>query len=274
MPRHGEVLVAIIDDVLDFARLRKAHWYRIPVRSVEKWLDNGFPPDWIAFYQTKVFGEQGNAINFVAKVNNIQKVRRYELFPNDPKDYKSNTWYYKITIGKLQQHPRPIISIKKRRIHFIPTTIEKFRSAEEINDLFDESYLEDLLWAELKKEEIPAERQLFIDVDGKRYALDFAIECKDGKINIETDGNYHHTNPEDVQKDKHRANDLATKKWGFLRFTTEDIIERMPYCIDKIKRTIDGYGSLKVGRFKPRKMSEPKDTFQLSYWDFTDDGQG
>lgn len=274
MSRHGEVLVAIVDDLLDFARLRKAHWYRIPVRSVEKWLDNSFPPDWIAFYQTKIFGEQGNAINFVTKVKNIQKIRRYELFPNEPKSYKSNVWYYKINIGKLQQHPKPIISRKKRRIHFIPTTIEKFRSAEEINDLFDESYLEDLLWAELKKEEILAERQLFIDVGGKRYALDFAIECKDGKIDVETDGNYHHTNPEDVQKDKHRANDLATKKWGFLRFTTEDITERMPYCIDKIKQTIDGYGSLKVGRFKPRKMSESKDIFQLSYWDFTDEGQG
>jgi very-short-patch-repair endonuclease len=131
--------------------------------------------------------------------------------------------------------------------------------------------LEDLLWIELKKEEISAERQLFIEVGEKRYALDFAIDCKDGKIDIETDGNYHHTNPEDVQKDKHRANDLATKKWGFLRFTTEDIHERMPYCIDKIKQTIDGYGGLKVGRFKPRRMSEPKEVFQPSFFDFTEE---
>ncbi|MFH1907866.1 MAG: DUF559 domain-containing protein [Chloroflexota bacterium] len=271
MSRHGEVLVAIIDDMLDFARLRKEHWYRIPVKSVEKWLEDGFPPDWIAFYQTKIFGEQGNAVNYVAQVREIRKVPRRELFPNEAKDYKSSWLYYQIFVGNLQPHPRPIISRKKRRIHFIPTTIEKFRTAEEINDLFDESPLEDLLWVELKKEEIPAERQEFIDVDEKRYALDFAVYCKDGKINIETDGNYHHTNPEDVQKDKHRANDLATKKWGFLRFTTEDIHERMPYCVDKIKQTIDGYGGLKVGRFKPRRMSEPKEVFQPSFFDFMEE---
>jgi len=271
MSRHSEVLVAIIDDLLDFARLRKEHWYRIPVRSVEKWIEESFPPEWIAFYQTKNFGDEGNAINYVAKVKDVQKVRRRELFPKEPKDYKSSLFYYRISIGKLQPHPRPIISRKKRQIHFIPTTIEKFKKAEEINDLFDESHLEDLLWIELKKEIIPAKRQLFIGVGDKRYALDFAIECKDGKIDIETDGNYHHTNPEDVQKDKHRANDLATKKWGFLRFTTEDIHERMPYCVDKIKQTIDGYGGLKVGRFKPRRMSEPKEVFQPSFFDFMEE---
>lgn len=272
MPRHGETLVAIMDDVLDFSILRTEHWYRIPVKNVEKWLKDCFPPVWIAFYQTKVFGEEGNAVNYVAKVKNVQKVPRRELFPREPKDYKSNQMYYKVTIGDLQRHPRPIISQKKRRIHFIPTTVEKFKTAEEINDLFDESPLEDLLWAELKKAEIPAERQMFIDIGKKRYALDFAIECKDGKIDIETDGNYHHTNPEDVQRDKHRQNDLATKKWGFLRFTTEDIHERMPYCIDKTNQTIDGYGGLKIGN-RIRKMSEPKDTFQLTFLDFMNENK-
>ncbi len=273
MPRHGEVLVAIIDDVLDFSILRSEQWYRIPVKSVEKWLKDCFPPVWIAFYQTKIFGEEGNSVNYVAQVKNIQKVPRHKLFPKEPKDYKSSQMYYKVVIGDLQRHPRPIISLKKRRIHFIPTTIEKFRTADEINDLFDESPLEDLLWAELKKAGIPAERQLFIDIGENRYALDFAIECKDGKIDVETDGNFHHTNPEDVQRDKHRQNDLVTKKWGFLRFTTEDIQERMPYCIDKINQTIDGYGGLKIGN-RIRKMSEPKNTFQLTFLDFMNDDEG
>lgn len=111
--KHGEVLVAIIDDLLDFARLREEHWYRIPVKSVEKWLGESFPPKWIAFYQTKIFGNEGNAINYIAKVKNVQKVRRYELFPKEPKNYKSTMFYYKISIGKLQPHPKPIISRKK-----------------------------------------------------------------------------------------------------------------------------------------------------------------
>jgi hypothetical protein len=56
-----------------------------------------------------------------------------------------------------------------------------------------------------------------------------------------------------------------------LRFTTEDIHERMLYCVDKIKQTIDGYGGLKVGRFKSRKMSDPKEIFQPSFFDFMEE---
>lgn len=42
---------------------------------------------------------------------------------------------------------------------FIPTTWEKFVNAVEINDLYDESSLEDQLWAQFKRLEISAERQ-------------------------------------------------------------------------------------------------------------------
>jgi hypothetical protein len=47
--------------------------------------------------------------------------------------------------------PRPVV--------FIPTTWQKFSQAEELNDLYDDSPLEDILWTDLKKEKIPAERQ-------------------------------------------------------------------------------------------------------------------
>jgi len=35
---QGEVLVAIMNNLLDFAIARDQHWYRIPVRSVARWL--------------------------------------------------------------------------------------------------------------------------------------------------------------------------------------------------------------------------------------------
>jgi hypothetical protein len=50
------VLVAILNNLSDLAVARDQHWYRIPVSSVHKWLQDRWPPDWLAFYQTKVLG--------------------------------------------------------------------------------------------------------------------------------------------------------------------------------------------------------------------------
>jgi hypothetical protein len=47
-----KVLVAIINNKLDFAVLREQLWYRIPVSSVEKWIKERWAPKWLAFYQT------------------------------------------------------------------------------------------------------------------------------------------------------------------------------------------------------------------------------
>jgi hypothetical protein len=48
---RGEVLVALLKDVSDFAILRDQGWYRIPEASAPK----NWPPKWLAFYQPKSF---------------------------------------------------------------------------------------------------------------------------------------------------------------------------------------------------------------------------
>ena len=50
---RGELLVAIMNDRRDMAIAREKGWYRIPVRSVENRLKDRWPPQWLAFYQTK-----------------------------------------------------------------------------------------------------------------------------------------------------------------------------------------------------------------------------
>ena len=84
MTKRGEVLVAIINNLNDFADLRDRHWYRIPVTSADRWLKDRFPPEWIAFYQTKKFGAEAYAVNYVAKVKEVRQVYRYEIFPDEP----------------------------------------------------------------------------------------------------------------------------------------------------------------------------------------------
>lgn len=226
MSRPGEVLVAIINNKLDFAILREQLWYRIPVSSAKKWLKEKWGPKWLAFYQTSALDTDKHAINFYAKVDKISRVRRWQLFPNEPRGEKSNKYYYQIFVKPLQRLPKLIYSRRFRRIIFIPTTWEKFISAVEINDLYDESSLEDKLWAEFKRHNIPAERQEYVTAKGNDYALDFAIYCAKGNIDVETDGDFWHANPQKAERDNLRDNDLKVEGWQVLRFNTRQIQEK------------------------------------------------
>ena len=73
---RGEVLVAIMNNPLDWVIARDQHWYRIPLSSVENLLKERWPPQWLAFYQTKDFGDEAHAVNYYARVLHIRKAFR------------------------------------------------------------------------------------------------------------------------------------------------------------------------------------------------------
>ena len=131
----GEVLVAIINNKRDMEIARSQYWYRIPVDSVEKCLKQYWAPKWIAFYQTKVFGDEAFSINYYARILNIQTVARAELFPAETNEEKATKQYYKLELSPLQELPQPIVNTRKRRITFIPTTLVKLTTAVDLNDL-------------------------------------------------------------------------------------------------------------------------------------------
>jgi very-short-patch-repair endonuclease len=254
-PRRGEVLVAIMNNVLDFNIAQDQHWYRIPVRSANTMLKERWPPQWLAFYQTKVFGAERWAINYYARVLRIRTVARRELLPDDPDHPRADKLYHKIEIGPLQRLPQPIVSRRWRRIVFIPTTWEKFSSAVEINDLYDESPLEDRLWAEFKRHEIDAERQYFVQPKDRLYALDFAIFCDEGEVDVETDGDTWHADPERIPLDNRRDNDLTGAGWRVLRFNGKQIREEAAeYCVPAVMKTINKLGGVTTGGLIPRKF--------------------
>jgi very-short-patch-repair endonuclease len=268
MSKKGEVLVAIVNNKNDFAELRENQWYRIPVPSADKWLRDAFPPKWLAIYQTKIFGEEAYCVNYFAKVRDVKQVYRYDIFPSEPINEKTNNKYYQIFIEPLMPLERPVYSLRRRRIIFIPTTHDKLMAAEQINDLYDESPLEDAMWIELKRLEVYAERQEFFEIKKREYALDFSIYCLAGKIDIETDGDYWHSHPEKRAEDSIRYNDLTSVGWHILRFTSQQVREQMAeYCVPKVKDTIDNLGGLDVGKFLPRKMNRPTGTYQPSLFD-------
>jgi very-short-patch-repair endonuclease len=149
----------------------------------------------------------------------------------------------------LHQLQQPIKAIRPRRIVFITTVFDRFIQAKELNDIFLESLLEEKFWDALKSAKIDAERQYIIDyLDNKKqkfYCLDFALFCKARNIDLECNGDaYHYENKEDIKKDTKRNRTLEENGWAVLRYPKEDIDNRLDYCINQVKATVDTYGGL------------------------------
>jgi very-short-patch-repair endonuclease len=254
---------------LDIAR--EQHWYRIPVASVERFLKDRWAPEWMAFYQTKEFGDEGCAVNYFARVLHIRQVTRRDLLPDESDSQKAGHKYYQLMLSPLERLAHPILSRRLRRIVFIPTTLEKLARAVEINDLYDASPLEDRLWAVLKLQGIPAERQEFVDINGRLYELDFAVYCANGNLDIETDGDTWHANPERIPLDNLRDNELQTAGWSHLRFNTHQVREEIAeYCVPKIQENIARLGGLEQKvTLATDDSNVPQDWQQLMLFDST-----
>ena len=257
MDQRGEVLVAILNHPLDSELAHNQQWYRIPIASQQKWISRGWPPQWLAFYQTKIFGQEAYSIRYYARVLEIQQKYRWELFPEQPQDERGQRRYHQLILGPVQRLPQPILSRRRRRIIFISTTWQKLIRAAELNDLYDDSPLENHLWAELKRLQIQAERQELVKVASRNYFLDFAIYCTQGKLDIETDGDEWHADPEKAAIDNLRDNDLESRGWQQLRFTSRQVQEQMTdYCIPKITETVNYLGGVdEEGKLFARKIN-------------------
>lgn len=268
-----EVLVAIISNRLDLVLAREQHWYRVPMQQAETRLKKRWPPRWLAFYQPKVFGNEAFAVTYYCQVQAIRPVVRWQLFPDQPRDERSQNQYYQLILGPLQCLPKPVISRRWRRIVFITTTWQRLVNADEINDLFDDSPLEDRLWGELKRLHISAERQEFVRIGAKEYSLDFALYCVKGSLNVETDGDTWHGTRERIGLDNERDNALETQGWSLLRFNTRQINEQMTdYCLSVITEKINQLGGIDEGRWVARRASlDPDGPQQLSLLDDLDD---
>lgn len=249
---RGEALVALLKERRDQDYLTNEGWYRIPVQSAPR----RWPPQWLAFYLPKVFGERAYAVRSYGRVGSIDIVPRRALIP-EPAHPNADKLYYRIEVEDLQELPHLIPSKRFRRIVFVPTTYRKLFQAQEINDLFDDSPLEDLLWRELKARQIAAERQWEEVIRQRLYCLDFALFCRDGKIDIEADGDTFHNAADRVKADKERNNELSAAHWHLLRFTGEQIRERMaPYCMTRLTELVNRLGGLEETTVAPRVFYE------------------
>ena len=133
------VLIAMVNNKRDLHIASTQHWYRIPVKNAPRQLEE---MKYIAFYQTKAFGDQKWTIYYWAEIKKIKIVKRLELMPHEDDHPKADDQYYKVEIGHFRRLPEPIVSKKGLRVAFISTTLEKFRAAKEMDEFFRERSLE------------------------------------------------------------------------------------------------------------------------------------
>ncbi len=140
------VLVAVMNNPRDFAIARDEGWYRIPVARAP----DGIHAEYLAFYQTKEFGDDAYAINYYARICGVELAKRRDLLPDEPDHSRADHPYYKISINPLVRLPHPIISRKWHRFTFLVTTGERFQKAWELNDLVMGTPEEDVVWRAIR----------------------------------------------------------------------------------------------------------------------------
>lgn len=253
--KNKELLVALLPRKSALDILKSEGWYHVPVESAPK----RWPPKSIAFYQGKVFGSEGAyKIRHFGEVQQIDIVPRRELFPDDEKNQsKAENLYYRIQLKELQTRYNPIASYRPRRLVFLPSTMEKFEKAEQINDLFDESPLEDRLWKALKYIGVLAERQWQVVVEKNKYFLDFAVFCNNGKLAIETDGyKFHYNSKGKIDKDTWRQNEIELDDWSLLHYTSKQVKDDWTPYLSQIERKISQLGGMENTEQFERKIGE------------------
>ncbi|HEY4689006.1 MAG TPA: hypothetical protein VIK33_06820 [Anaerolineae bacterium] len=220
MQPDSSVLVSVMNDPRDLEIARRQGWYRIPQRSAPKF----FPPEFIAFYLTRPFGEDACSVRWYAQVRGHELAARRDLLPDEPDHPRAPDPYYKVQLGPLCELPHPIPSQRWRRLTFILTTGERLFAAWEINDLVIGSREQDRMWRALKEAGLHAERD---DETPSRQRVDFLLPCQYGEVGIVVSDEPSPDTPDYV-----------------LRFTPRQINEALGECLYQVKAAVTERGGL------------------------------
>ncbi len=163
--RHSLVLVAVINRVKDLEILKGKGWYRIPVKYAPK-----RKPDYIAFYQTRVFGKEGRAIRYYASVKSSSVVKRLKLLPDEKGHSRAREYYYKFNLGIVRRTPRVLHNDSRRRISFGFTTLVKLRDHQDFAERFRLGGAQAPADVARRRKEAPKLEDIkLIDYDFKKY---------------------------------------------------------------------------------------------------------
>ncbi|MCU0491535.1 MAG: hypothetical protein MUD01_08105 [Chloroflexaceae bacterium] len=144
---ESRVLVVVVNRKRDLQLAREQGWYRVPLRHLPAQLS----ADYLAFYQTAVFGpEERWAVRYYAPVLRYRLATRRDLLPDEPDHPRADERYYRIELGPLAELPLPVPAAKLRRVTFIATSFGQLRRASDVRELWhpleDQQNLGDDLW--------------------------------------------------------------------------------------------------------------------------------
>lgn len=125
------VLVAVINQPRDLEIARVLGWYRIPLQTAPKTMR----VDWLAFFQTAVFGEERWSVRYIAQVRGYEMVTRQDLLQDETDHPRAKEPYFKLQLGPVLELPRPIPSRRWKRFTFLYTLSGRLLEARDVKDL-------------------------------------------------------------------------------------------------------------------------------------------
>ncbi|MEA3337107.1 MAG: hypothetical protein U9R25_14450 [Chloroflexota bacterium] len=242
--QDARVLVVVMTNLGDFDIAQRQGWYRIPLKRAPRRV----AADYLAFYQTSVFGDEAWAVRYYAPVQRFRIVHRYQLLPEESQHPRAKDRYYKVEIGPLLRLSQAIPSRRLRRVTFIPTTLSKLLTAREINDLWWRDRPEERLWTALREAGLMVEYRFQLG----DQVLDFALFCQDGRIAIlcEEDGqpcaDLKEVAAEAYELESHAEPEILAQPtsihWHWLAFSRHQLERELPACVGAVLALVNRLG--------------------------------
>ncbi len=158
-------LVVVVNNQRDWQRVCDEGWYRIPLKHAP------YPvaAEYLAFYFTRRVGVHAWQVPCYAPVRRYTLLQRRGLLPDEADHPRADDWYYKVELGATEQLPTPITSRQLRRISFIPTTLERIHSADDVAELWQTDEERSVLWQHFPNLALKTTKRLSIEERGVRY---------------------------------------------------------------------------------------------------------
>ena len=239
--RDKIALIAVLKAPRDLEIAARDRWYRIPLKKAPK---SAFTH--IAFYQPACFKPDGKRIAYYAEVMACSTGRRIDIFPGEPEHPAALRLYKKYSLGPLIRLPAPILNTSGSRISFGYAELKRLAQARDILGIFNVFPIENMMRGALKAAGVEFFREYNIMLRRKvKYRLDFALFCKNGKLDVECDGRCWHSTRGQRAKDAQRDCWLKRRGWTILRFGEHEVLHNAAGCIGEIKTAIKTFGGAK-----------------------------
>lgn len=225
--RGRSVLVAVLNNSEDYRRAAEEGWYRIPQRRAPRRIG----ADFLAFYQTGAFREQGeaNCVAWIAPTRRYSLVTRRDLLPDEADHPRAAEYYFRIDIGPLERLEHPVEAGSFRRVTFIHTTLGLLTSATQIAELFRHDDPFDQLWDALREHNLrPLKNRLAGDAP-----MDITLRARNGYLGVNC--------REELSAHEARPVSLP-ERWEVISFAAGHIADDMDHCLRRIGAALIGLG--------------------------------